>query len=157
MSAAKVTDTRLIALNYLKGWFACDLVSSLPLTLLVSQQRGRPTWCELLKLLRATKPLRWLHANHNQTRIEELLIGIRSYNRFFMLGGLVLALFMVSHLIACAWRWAATFSSDGCDVTKTGSTSWILSYGDGHEWRTELSEYDMACTWLTSEQYLASL
>ena len=115
-----VGDPRVVACNYLRGWFALDLVAALPLSLAAEQFSGA---LELTRVARLGKVFRLLRLV-SLVRVARLIKARRGRfgrkkNGSVPLERVVLFLatfFVLCHVSACLWYFLAKseeFSSDG--------------------------------------------
>ena len=125
-----VIDRRLIAKNYLRGWFWIDAPSSTPVELLDLVVSGESGSLEVLRFLRMFRLLRMLRMlkvaammDAFQTRIEDRY-GVNL--GFLRILKMLLWLTYLSHLLACAWYTVSTASHE-----VYGEQSWWLNEYDG--------------------------
>jgi len=117
-----VTDRRVIAIGYLRGFFILDFFSTLPINMIISSNANRLV--RLLKLPRLIKMLKLLRF----VNIQEMIKGTTLSYYLRLNGGIVkiLVLILISllfvHLGACLW--CAIGYLDG-DYPRT----WIYRYG----------------------------
>ncbi|CAI2381154.1 unnamed protein product [Moneuplotes crassus] len=99
-----VTDRRLIALNYLKGWFIFDIISILPIEYLIGDTRGLNDLARLARVLRMYKLVKIFRLVKQSGKIQKyaqewLQIGMiveRSITFLFLIG-------ITTHVFACIW------------------------------------------------------
>lgn len=101
-----ITDRKIIANSYLKGWFAIDLASSLPIEyieMLVSGPGGGGVldlqFLKTLRLLRLAKMLRLARLKRILQKYENLS-RVQEYGGFAML---FVAIATAAHLLTCMW------------------------------------------------------
>ncbi|CAM9123551.1 unnamed protein product, partial [Chrysoparadoxa australica] len=119
-----VTDRRLIARRYLRGWFWLDLISTLPFGLMLAATGSKA-------LLRSTKLLRVLRL----LRLARLLklskiMQVCSYGSlletihpsFWALSKMMICLFFISHIMGCMWHGLYVLASPN-------TITWVTYYG----------------------------
>lgn len=124
-----ITDRRLIAKRYLRGWFCVDAPSSLPVELIeIALPSANAAWLpvfRILRMLRLVRMLRLLKISGVISRAEEQFeISLRPLR----VVELVVQLLFISHLLACCWFTTTWF---GGDVTRGDELTWIEVYDDG--------------------------
>lgn len=100
-SGILVKSRRLIAIRYLRGWFAIDCISSLPFDLLTFYVDGLSI-LKSLRLLRLLKLARIIRASRILARWEEAAIFAFSYAEISMYKFFV-KLLLYAHWNACIW------------------------------------------------------
>jgi hypothetical protein len=162
---AYVTDARRLAGRYLRGWFAVDFASTVPVDrLLPLLSRGADgdgarslKVVRILRLFRLVKLVRLLKLKRvvQTNRLIELppVLGAFAKN-------CVLLLFL-SHLYACLWWWGAERTEDGEGRLIVEPESWIQRFcvgREGFEWclsdRVSPREEHMPVRWLASAYWV---
>lgn len=150
-----VTDRRVIAEQYLKTWFFCDLVSGVPIEWfmpLFDRESDNaallrlPRLFKFLRLFRLMKLLRLLKA----ARIFKKLNEIWDINLSVMsLMELMFGLVFVAHLVACAWFAIPSLIEGGPE------SGWIEAQGlVGAHWSNQyLYSFYWSLTTLTTVGY----
>jgi hypothetical protein len=119
-----VTDRKIIAANYIKGWFFVDVIAIIPFDIFfggsdLNQAIRIAKIGRMYKLIRLTRLIRVLKIIKEKSKflryIQELFkisIGLQR------LLGFLLAFFILIHICSCLWIMAATFMGDeGADGT----------------------------------------
>lgn len=140
------TRQRTIATHYLRGWFAIDIVSSIPFDLVMDASAGEDDLSSIkvlkvgrvLRTLRAAKLLkltRFLKVGHLMERLEDEFAVNRN-----MLGIVKLLLFtaMLCHVNACLYHFIA--------VLQESAESWTMQ-GDDPLPQTKVESYVLAFYW----------
>ncbi|KAL8577641.1 hypothetical protein ACOMHN_020250 [Nucella lapillus] len=85
-------DSRLIALNYMRGWFLLDLLAAIPFDLLYAFDVNTGTLIHLLKVARLL-------------RLARLLQKIERYSQYsvFVVAILMCMFALLAHWLACIW------------------------------------------------------
>ena len=142
-----VVNRRLIAQNYLRGWFWIDAPSSIPVELIVLIEVDHSSSnLSLLKYLRMFRMVRLLRMLKVQAMLDKITSSIEDkYGvnlSFLRIIKMVLALMFLSHLLACAWYAVSIMSHE--------------HFGEESYW---LAEYDngRAVTGSTSVRYIYSV
>ncbi len=95
-----VTDRKLIAKRYLKGWFFWDLAATIPFALLFSGFSGLML-SRLFRLFRLTRLFKLFTSNKTLLRINELSNDINpSVVRMILM---IFWIIIASHLVSCGW------------------------------------------------------
>ena len=126
-----VTDRRRIARNYLKGWFAIDLVSILPFDVvsvaIESEEMKKLTIVRVVRLMRLAKLARIMRAGRMLKRWEAS-ITVR-YSTIALCNFLFMAVFS-AHWIACAWRLVLEFEDGETDMNGRPRVTWLTVYAE---------------------------
>ncbi len=95
-----ITDGKLIARRYVRGWFFWDLIATLPFSLVFSGISGL-LLSRLFRLFRLTRLFKLFTTNRTLRRLNEVNSGINpSVIRMILM---VFWIFVASHLVACGW------------------------------------------------------
>lgn len=155
LSDEVVDDRKLIAKNYLTGWFIIDLLAILPIShffegmksgnyneLVRIVRLGKLSkMLKLLKLLRLIKFLKNKNKITNQINsMVEINIGVERISMF------AISFLMLSHIVACLWVICAKFIEDETDADQ--NITWIQRYGVADE-----KEYGSAYVYFVSLYY----
>ncbi|KAK7506782.1 hypothetical protein BaRGS_00002257, partial [Batillaria attramentaria] len=110
-------DSRLIALNYMRGWFLLDLLAAVPFDLLYAFDINTGTLIHLLKVARLL-------------RLARLLQKIERYSQYsiFVVAILMCMFALLAHWLACIWYAIGKEEVDG------NPPNWTVG------WLYELSE-----------------
>ena len=126
-----VTDRRRIARNYLKGWFAIDLVSILPFDIvsvaIESEEMKKLTIVRVVRLMRLAKLARIMRAGRMLKRWEAS-ITVR-YSTIALCNFLFMAVFS-AHWIACTWRLVLEFEDGETDAHGRPRVTWLTVYAE---------------------------
>ena len=132
-----VTDPRRITRRYLRGWFAIDLVSCLPLDLIFSDARGF-TLLKTIRMLRARKLLQV----SGHLRSSNMLRVVLTLATWLLLAHWAACLFYgLGFYTVCVFEWY--------------TNSWVLFYWQGIVSRTTFCEGNGYIVW-TREAFLAN-
>eukprot|EP01083_Nonionella_stella_P000797 2284_1 len=121
-----IINPTIIAKKYLRGWFAIDLVTSIPLEFIIPLANNVTTYVKILRvfrLVRVVKILRLLKIMKLFDRVMERIVvrGMLVAARLFK----VIALMMLtSHISACIWYFV------GCQTQKQYGKSWLSEHTD---------------------------
>ena len=130
-----VTDSRLIAIGYCRGWFALDLISSIPTTLITMGGKGTGgdirynqifrglKWIKLLKLMRV------LRLKRITARFEHVAMFWNA-GTIRLLRSIALAV-TVWHMLACAY-FAVSFGIGFCQWADASAN--VTTYPDYNLW-----------------------
>jgi hypothetical protein len=100
---------RVVAFNYLKTWFAIDLVSSVPFQLLpLSKSFSNTRLLKIIKLTRLGKLTKVLKMNTLLESAEDVFTSYRHHMKLLKLLGLSV---VVTHLNACVWAYLGNSNS----------------------------------------------
>ena len=135
-----IVEVRRIVSHYMRTWFVCDVVSSMPFDLIAAiandDKSGSVTThastaktlkttkiAKVLRLLKLSKMLRVARAFKLTTRLEEELdlIGRAPMK----ISKLALATLFMSHIFACGWAGMARINGEGSYYTN----SWVSMWG----------------------------
>jgi len=119
-----VTDLRLIRRHYLRTWFTVDLLSTVPVDLLVELLVGGGGALRSLKLIRTLR-LAKLARLKKLSRVVAQLEDIGANAAMMKLAKLLFNIVFAAHLLACMWGALATAS--------TGDKNWAENYNIGDE------------------------
>uniref|UniRef100_A0A1I8MIA3 Ion transport domain-containing protein n=1 Tax=Musca domestica TaxID=7370 RepID=A0A1I8MIA3_MUSDO len=106
-----VLDSKLIAINYLKGWFVVDLLAALPFDHLYASDlyNGEESHIHLVKLTRLLRLARLLQKMDRYSQYTAMILTL-----------LMLLFSLVAHWLACIWYVIAekenTFNEPGWDI-----------------------------------------
>lgn len=89
-----VSDSKAIALNYLKGWFVVDLLAALPFDHLYASDlySGEESHIHLVKLTRLLRLARLLQKMDRYSQYTAMILTL-----------LMLCFSLVAHWLACIW------------------------------------------------------
>ncbi|MBI2890184.1 MAG: ion transporter [Nitrospirae bacterium] len=104
-----ITDPRMIAGRYLRGWFVIDLLSALPFDLLLGGMAGG-TANRMLRLLRLTRLLRLVRLAQFMRKISRRSAVAPGVLR---MAYLVFWILMAAHFTACIWLYLGAGNSAG--------------------------------------------
>jgi len=132
-----VLDERRIAVRYIKGWFALDIITSIPfsqitqLALNGSRQTGMaalalPRLLRIFRIARLFKILRMLKLMNNMSNWSEST-NERLFALLLKCTKFVTAVFLLSHLSGCVWGFLALQQKD--TDGNFDPTSWPYKYG----------------------------
>lgn len=132
-----VIDRKLIALNYLYGWFLFDFISVLPFGYFLRETKGLNELTRLMRITRLYKMIKIFRLVKQSGKIqryaqEMLKIGMvveRAIGFFFLIG-------ITTHIFACLWYFLAKWNNFDPDtwVARTGfqdedvATTYIFCY-----------------------------
>jgi len=137
-----VSSRRQIAKNYLSGWFSIDVITSLPLDLVINpflnsgQHSGAgrlPQLLRLTKFLRMIKLLRLFKLYRTMSQWEDM--SGQGFNTVLRLGKFVVTVFLIAHIAACIWVGTGVFyatkdpSVPGFAGLIWNDNSWIIRNG----------------------------
>lgn len=152
-SGTLVKNRKVIALNYIKGWFWIDLIASFPYDWVVNQsifiedqnsddnEMFQPGFnssklvrmIQILRLFRMVKLIRLAKLKVIILKIEDLL-----YNEFlanlFIYARLGTIVFFMAHWTACIWFFAS------CQSLTTVSESWVVEMESNYGYTSNLLE-----------------
>ena len=126
-----ITDSALISKKYLKRWFLIDLLTSLPISLIVEVVVDDESTGSTVSALRLSRFLRFARIARifKAVKLKRLFVKMEEFfysSVFNGIKGLVGLLFMIlllAHWVACIWHLVGSIMDDA-----TGS-SWISQYG----------------------------
>ncbi|CAI2376813.1 unnamed protein product [Moneuplotes crassus] len=118
-----VTDRRLIAFTYLRGWFLFDFVSILPLEYLIGDTRGLNELARLMRVLKMYKLVKIFRLVKQSGKIQKYakewlkisMIMERSIAFFFLIT-------ITTHVFACIWYFLSKWNDFGPDT-------WVYNTG----------------------------
>ena len=133
-----VVEPKKIIQHYLRTWFICDLLSSMPFDLIAAAANNESSGIthtstaktlktgkisKVLRLLKLSKMLRVARAFKLTSRLEEELdlIGRAPMK----IAKLALATLFMSHIFACGWAGMARINGEGAYYTN----SWVSMWG----------------------------
>ena len=175
-----VTNLGDIAIRYLKGSFIVDLVSTVPLDLVMLAWGGEGSFLRSIRLLRALKLLRLARILRLSSFLEHQEDDVRSFMHpsVWSLTKMLVMLLFIAHLMACMWRWAALlrcgswttvivsslidllywiiFLTQPCYSPHFPKTSRLASYPNGRASRL-LSRGRMGYVWWVARSYEVSI
>jgi hypothetical protein len=150
-----------ITVNYLKGWFAIDFSSCLPIGYVSyfpdlaveeveEQSHGKGSEfmgnkiIRLLRLLRLLKLMRLARINRIIARYEQEYYALVSSIKILKI---ILIVFAVSHWLCCAWFAVGTISSQFVDFEGNKLLGWVERYFGGEASIDGISQYGIAMYW----------
>lgn len=101
-----IVDLKRARNEYLRGWFAIDIIGSLPvgyITLMLSDDSAGPdvSVVKILRLLKLSKLLRLARAKRLLERYEDQLDSIAAVVTAIVLP--MIAIVYITHVLACMW------------------------------------------------------
>ena len=132
-----IVDGKEIAMDYLKGWFWIDLISSVPFDYIYSGLGA----IRILKTLKVLKLLRVLRLLQSMKAAIDIFASNRAVIRFIKLIKVLFNMVLCAHYIACLWFW----------IGNNG----LQKYGDieGENWLSTRGIVDKSL----KDQYITSL
>lgn len=104
-----VMNTGDIAVRYLKGNFVVDLVSTVPLDLVMLARGGGADILRLTRLLRTLRLLRlaklWKVSSSFERREDK--VTLIKYPSLWALVKMIVMLLFIAHVMGCMWGWMA--------------------------------------------------
>ena len=95
-----ITDRKLIARRYMRGWFFWDMVATIPFSMIFSGVSGLAL-SRLFRLFRLTRLFKLFTTNRTLRRLNEVNNGINpSVIRMILM---VFWILVASHLVSCGW------------------------------------------------------
>ena len=117
-----VDDCKMIASNYLCGWFILDLVCSIPYTLILGVQDYKGKVIRIVRLAKLSKMirlLRFLKSIKFFQQTEKLPLWLKKmlHQDSFLKGILRTSVFtlLMVHIVACLWKFAAEFDEENVE------------------------------------------
>ena len=149
----EVMDGSSVAWNYLRGWFAIDLLSSVPFDFLfegfATGFAGAAGSARLLKAGKAMKVLKMARLSKlmkmSNSQYADAIEEMRASSSFMWLvtlGKLTAIAYFMCHVIGCLWAWASY--QEG--------TSWMDGYTDGYG--EQNGSEDAATWWPLKRRYI---
>ncbi|XP_076458511.1 LOW QUALITY PROTEIN: voltage-gated delayed rectifier potassium channel KCNH8-like [Babylonia areolata] len=143
-------DSRLIALNYMRGWFLLDLLAAIPFDLLYAFQVNTVTRSHLGTLIHLLKVARLL-------RLARLLQKIERYSQYsvFVVAILMCMFALLAHWLACIWY---AIGKQELDMNDTRSTvGWLYELSERiNEPITNNSQPDTVTCYVTALYFTCS-
>lgn len=147
-----IENRRVIAKNYLQGWFTIDLLAIIPFDLILGatdfNQLVRVARVgRLYKLVKLTRLLRILKIIKEKSKLlryinEILKIGLGFERLFFF----ILLFLILCHICACLWIIIAVLNAEGPEISLDFDETWMGKYVDTEQYtNTEL--YNTAFYW----------
>ncbi|KXZ55446.1 hypothetical protein GPECTOR_3g95 [Gonium pectorale] len=133
-----VRDSRLIAIEYIRGMFVLDLISALPYRAFFSYGAGELVWLGLLKLPRLARLIRIFNSCGEHWRFFNALA----------LGRLLVAMMIAIHASVCVWHYMAErlrgwpWIFDDCRTCDNDMTTYL--YGFYHSFLLLLGDRPVA-------------
>lgn len=118
----EVHNRRAIATHYLKFWFWIDLVSTFPFDLVVEAftTSGNVSAIRLIRSLRLFR----IFKLGRVTKFNETLQNLRINPQIVALVVLILCIFLIAHVFACAWHFIAMYK-----LNAGGTYTWLTVLG----------------------------
>lgn len=113
-----ITNRKLIAKNYLLGWFAIDLLAIIPFDIILNQSDMTSLVRvarvgKLYKLVKLTKLIRVLKMVKEKSKLLKYIGGFLQLSLGFeRLSFFLLAFLMMTHILTCLWVMIASFIDD---------------------------------------------
>ena len=118
-----VLDRRAIAWAYMKFWFWVDVLSTFPFDYAADYLAGGGTDVSALRVIRALRLFR-LFKLFRIARVDDTLQCLRINPHIVSLMGLILGIFFIAHVFACAWHYLALSKEQN-----SGGETWVTVLG----------------------------
>jgi hypothetical protein len=123
-----VYNRKEIAMNYLKGWFCMDFLSSIPLSLIGYYQGSHSKASGLIKLIRLRNVPKLVRIGKLMSMLKRFLMIedveylLNKYNRLFRMIKVIISVCACIHIVACLFFLMAKLDNFGSDT-------WVSRYG----------------------------
>ena len=151
-----ISNSRLIARNYLRGWFAFDVIASAPFNVIIpndyNDSEGRYSYAsygktlrlirfvvQILKILRARKMARLFK--------EHTVFEFKSFGKnakfWLHLINILLVMLLYAHYMSCIWFLT------GVNIANKGRYSWLIKYDLYDDDASFFEQYTNSFYWST--------
>ena len=131
-----VDDLNAIRLNYLKGWFALDLISILPFWIFdyTSKCSGDMESTNLLRLVRLMRCIKMIRLVRASRLVKRWQTKVPMSHATLSMTKCLIAISFFGHWFACVWTLQTSFADSKLDT-------WLNQLGS-HQWCLPTPEFD---------------
>lgn len=140
-------EYHVIAMDYLKGWFIIDIISTVPFDTIITAASSSSTnlsFTKLVKIIRLLRLLKLFRALKLGSYVEKIEDTLGISPAFFRLITLLVQVFFVAHWACCLWWGISSLLS---------SDPWYNNYGPDGFFPLKLSGESVGARYLVSLYY----